>query len=195
MFRKNVNKMISLLSLLGIVMGVSAFLPAAPVYAAGFEDTQIRGGPGGNGMGNGNGTGTGSGFALTPLTEAEEEGLQSAILEEYKAYNLYLGVMDQLGEIYPFDQISTSEKQHFTALIRQAEKYGVEVPANPGLNPMPEFGTVSAACTAGVNAELEDADLYDTLLAVTAHTDLQRVYTNLQRASLENHLIEFQTCD
>ena len=131
----------------------------------------------------------------TPLTDAEKDALQKAILEEYKAYNLYESVLSQLGTVTPFDLISRAEQQHIEALTRQAEKYGVSVPANPGLDVTPVFTDLAVACQAGVKAEIEDAALYDTLKAVTDHEDILRVYTNLQNASLQNHLVEFQTCD
>jgi len=56
------------------------------------------------------------------------------------------------------------------------------------------FSSFADACQAGVDAEIADAALYDTLMAYTIHEDLLRVYSNLQRASLENHLPEFEAC-
>ncbi|RPJ45067.1 MAG: DUF2202 domain-containing protein [Chloroflexi bacterium] len=121
--------------------------------------------------------------------------MQEAILEEYGAYNLYQSVITQLGNVYPFSQIVRSEQQHINVLLRQAEKYGVAVPLNPGLATQPTFTTLAQACQAGVTAEIADAQLYDTLKPVTTHTDLLQVYSNLQSASLNNHLPAFQTCD
>ncbi len=103
--------------------------------------------------------------------------------------------MEQLGSIVPFEKISQSELQHISALTRQAEKFGVEVPANPGLTNAPDFVDLKTACQAGVAAETEDAALYDLLKASTKNTNLLRVYNNLQKASLQNHLVEFQTCN
>lgn len=195
MFKSISKTIFSLLAISLLVVMIAAFMPLSPVAAAGFETTDQRGGPGGNSQGQGNGTGTGSGIASTPLTDAEIDALEKAILEEYRAFNLYQSVQDQLGDVYPFNQIMRSEQQHINALVRQAEKYSVTIPANPGLNPQPEFTNLVTACQAGVNAEIEDAALYDTLKTVTTHTDILRVYDNLQNASLKSHLVEFQTCD
>ena len=156
---------------------------------------EARGAPGGRG-GYGNGTAPGStGYALTPLSAEEQAALQDAILEEYGAYNLYQSAIAQVGNVYPFSQIVKSEEQHINALVRQATKYGVSVPANPGLAQQPTFTTLAQACQAGVDAEIADAALYDTLKLVTTHADLLQVYNNLQSASLNNHLLAFQTCD
>jgi hypothetical protein len=150
-----------------------------------------RGGAGGRG-GYGQ---AGSGTALAPLSAAEQSALQSAILEEYGALNLYQSAIAQVGNVYPFSQIVHSEQQHIDALVRQATKYGVSVPTNPGLSTQPTFTTLAQACQAGVDAEIADAALYDTLKPVTTHTDLLQVYNNLQSASRNSHLPAFQTCD
>ena len=76
----------------------------------------------------------------------------------------------------------------------QAERYGVEVPENPGLASAPQFASTADACAAGVAAEIADADLYDQLLPDVTHPDLQRVYTNLKNASLQSHLPAFEAC-
>ena len=169
-----------------LALALAVFVPTESVLAA---SSTGRGGPGG-------GTGGGAvGTAVTPLTQAEKDGLQAAILEEYKAYNIYQAAIQQLGAQYPFSTISRSELQHVSALSKLAVKYGVTVPANPGLSPSLSFGTLQAACQMGVFAETEDAQLYDQLKAVTTHTDLIQVYNNLQSASLKSHLPAFQTCD
>lgn len=195
-------------------LALGAFTPMQVVQAASLEG---RGGPNGSGtsMGTGMGTGTAGRYGqgslnnqaatcsgtgdctatLTPLSEAEAQALQEAILEEYGAYNLYQAVIDQFGSQLPFSRILRSEQQHFNALIKQAEKYGVEVPANPGLANPPVFSDLTAACQAGVDAEIADAALYDELMLVTTHSDLLRVYQRLQSASLNQHLPAFEACN
>ena len=176
-----------------LALGLTALAPVGTVAAAAIE----RGGPGGNGNGQGVSRGNqgGSGVALTPLSTDEQSALQEAILEEYGALNLYNQVIAQFGSVYPFAQIARSEQMHVSALVRQAEKYGLTVPENPGLTSAPAFASVTEACQAGVAAEIADAALYDTLMPLTTHTDLLRVYESLQKASLESHLLAFQTCD
>ncbi len=104
--------------------GAAAFLPTGTVSA---DTLDGRGGPGGSqGQGMGGGM-SGSGLALTPLTTIEADALQQAILEEYGALNLYNAVIAQFGSSLPFSQIARSEQMHVNALIRQADKYDVDV--------------------------------------------------------------------
>ncbi len=181
------------LSLLAVVMvvvtGFAVFSPVSDVAAAGLERW------GGPGRGTGASVGTqGTGLMLTPLSDAEKAALQDAILEEYGALNLYNAVIQQFGSVYPFATIARAEQTHVDALVRQAVKYGVEVPANPGLAVAISFDTLADACAAGVQAEIADAALYDDLKLVTTHTDLLRVYDRLQNASFNQHLPAFEAC-
>ena len=198
MSKKSKIIMSSLIVLAVLALSAAVFLPNSIVSAQELDYRGTPGGRGGNGQGTGvpsQGQGQGTGLSLTPLSDPEKEALQEAILEEYGALNLYNSVIEQFGELTPFPEIARSEQQHVNALVRQAEKYGVEVPANPGLTAAPTFATLSDACQAGVEAEIADAALYDELKPVTTHTDLLRVYDNLQSASLNNHLVEFETCN
>lgn len=186
---KKLFRIVSMIAILAV--GIALFSPTSSVFAA----SVAKHGPGGRGGNGQGGIQAGGGDTITPLSAEEATALQEAILEEYGAWNLYQSVVARLGDVYPFSQIIRSEEQHTNALIRQAEKYGVEVPANPGLPNAPVFKTLAEACQAGVTAEIADAHLYDTLKLVTTHADLQRVYNNLQSASLNNHLTAFQICD
>jgi hypothetical protein len=191
------TKITALLSLTLIATMLVAFIPNGAVSADSLDG---RGGPGGvsQGMGSGAGMGTAQsagagGLALTPLTASEAADLQEAILEEYGALNLYNAVIAQFGSVVPFNQIALSEQMHVNALVRQATKYGVTLPANPGLS-APKFTSFEAACQAGVAAEIADAALYDELIPGTTHSDLLRVYQMLQSASLTSHLPAFEIC-
>ena len=136
----------------------------------------------------------GRGISLEPLTPQEMDALERAILEEYGAYNLYLHFADVFESSEIFARIAQSEQQHLNALIRQAEKYGMVIPANPGLGTPPVLTSVEEACQAGVEAELADGARYDELMALTDRPDLIRVFTRLQAASLEKHLPAFEAC-
>ncbi len=56
----------------------------------------------------------------------------------------------------------------------------------------PRFSSIEDACQAGVQDEIDNAALYDRLLAGTEREDLLATYRNLQRASQENHLPAFE---
>ncbi|MEM5775395.1 MAG: DUF2202 domain-containing protein [Anaerolineaceae bacterium] len=193
------NNKLSIFIILTAILaaGLFALNQTSIVSAASFSG-RGPGGQGGPGAPNGTGQGpaqAGTGLALTPLSGEETEALQTAILEEYGALNLYQSVMEQLGDVYPFNQIALAEQQHVNALVLQAEKYNITIPQNPGLEVRTVFTTLQEACQMGVKVETADVELYNELIAVTAHTDLLRVYSNLQTASLENHLTAFQICD
>jgi hypothetical protein len=177
-----------------VILAVS-FLASQPgiVLADSLSQGGGPGGRGGNGTG-GNGTVPGTGTSLPPLSDSEKNSLEQAILEEYGALNLYNAVLNQFGSVAPFDQIVRAEQQHVNALSRQATKYGVAVPTNPGLTTSPTFTTLNDACKAGIAAEIADAKLYDDLKPMVTHTDILQVFNNLQYASLNSHLPSFQIC-
>lgn len=124
---------------------------------------------------------------MTALTEA--------IDEEYGALNTYQAAVVQFGNIYPFSQIARSEQQHINALARLFTKYGLTVPANPGLASTPSWSTVADACQTGVAAEIADAALYDELKPSVDNADILQVFANLQAASLNSHLPAFDACN
>lgn len=204
--RKNNKLLVTILTMAFILaIGLAVFIPNGSVAAAAESKGGPGGGAGGAGgfggsgvgvpAGQGAGQGLSSGVSLTPLSDVEITALQDAILEEYGAYNLYEAVIAQFGEVDPFVRIAQAEQMHVKALVRQAEKYGVTVPENPGLASPVSFATLAEACLAGVDAEIADAALYDELMAVTTHTDLLRVYERLQKASLNSHLPAFESCN
>lgn len=197
---KFTRKFLSVALIVAVLAGLGAalFMPAGTVAAASDARRGTPGGWGGNGSAGSSSAGNGGAFtgtALTPLSDAEAQALQYAILEEYGAFNLYTAVNAQFGSTIPFSYIVRSEQQHINALVRQAQKYGLAVPENPGLANPPEFATLAEACQAGVDAEIADAALYDELKLVTTHADLLQVYDRLQKASLDSHLPAFQLCD
>ena len=129
------------------------------------------------------------------LSEQEAAGLAAAVQEEYTAMNTYQAVINTLGDVLPFVRIARSEQQHVNALIRVAQRFGVEVPGNAGEVADIEWSTLDEACRMGVTFEQMDADLYDKLMSNTTNPILIRVYSNLQRASLEKHLPAFEACN
>ena len=132
---------------------------------------------------------------VAPLDAAEVAALTEAINEEYGALNTYQAVLSQFGSVTPFSRIVRAEQQHVNALARLFTKYGLSVPANPGLVPAPTFASLTAACQTGVDAEIADAKLYDTLKPSVDNADVLQVFANLQAASLNSHLPAFDACN
>jgi len=132
---------------------------------------------------------------VAPLDAAEVTALTEAINEEYGALNTYQAAISQFGSIAPFSQIARSEQQHVNALARLFTKYGLAVPANPGLATTPTWNAVADACQTGVDAEIADAALYDELKPSVDNADILQVFANLQAASLQSHLPAFEACN
>ena len=132
---------------------------------------------------------------VAPLDAAEVAALTEAINEEYGALNTYQAVLSQFGSVTPFSRIVRAEQQHVNALARLFTKYGLSVPSNPGLVPAPTFASLTAACQTGVDAEIADAKLYDTLKPSVDNADVLQVFANLQAASLNSHLPAFDACN
>jgi hypothetical protein len=59
---------------------------------------------------------------------------------------------------------------------------------------VPSFDTLADACEAGVQAEIDNAALYDELFTMVDNADIIRVFTALQEASQTKHLPAFERC-
>ena len=129
------------------------------------------------------------------MTETVSNVLTEAINDEYKARATYRQVIQKFGEIRPFINIVDAEGRHIEALLPLFEKYNVVVPDDDWKSRIQAPRSVLEACQTGVEAEIENAEMYDRLLKVTGdYPDIQHVLKQLQRASTENHLPAFQRC-
>ncbi len=173
-----------------VVVMVALAMPLATLAAGGPPDSR-----GGGRKGFGLGDGVGLPVAAGDLTADQEAALVEALEEEYGAVALYESVMDAFGTEQPFASIARSEQTHVNALLNIFERYGVTAPAAPAATDLPSFDTLEAACAAGVEAEIADGALYDELMPLFDQSDVLRVFENLQRASLENHLPAFEACE
>ena len=124
-----------------------------------------------------------------------KESLVEALEDEYKAQAAYRKIIEKFGEIRPFVNIVEAEGRHIQALLPLFEKYGFDVPEDRWENRLQAPESILASCQLGVDAEIENAEMYNRLLANTKdYGDVQMVFKNLQRASQENHLTAFQRC-
>lgn len=124
----------------------------------------------------------------TLLTDEERQALRTALDDEYKAHETYAQVIRDFGEVRPFINIVEAEARHIAALVALFEKYGLAPPANRWAGNAPRFASVNDACRAGVQAEIDNAALYDRLFASTRRADLLGVFRALRAASQDNHL-------
>ena len=112
-----------------------------------------------------------------------------------KAQASYNIIIEKFGEIRPFINIVEAEGRHIQALLPLFEKYGFDVPEDTWESRVETPDTILQACQIGVDAEIENAEMYNHLLTNTAdYADVQEVFKNLQRASQESHLPAFQRC-
>jgi hypothetical protein len=135
-----------------------------------------------------------TGAGSTGVTPGEVIALLDALDEEHKAHATYTQVIADFGPVRPFENIVESEARHIAALTSLMHRYAVPVPANPWPGKVPRFETVAQACRAAVDAEIDNAALYDRLLAAAELADVRAVLENLQEASQERHLPAFRRC-
>jgi rubrerythrin len=131
---------------------------------------------------------------MTDLTDAEIRALHEALDDEYKAWTTYDQVIADFGGVAPFRHIREAEARHIAALRTLFARYGLAEPENPWPGRVPRFATVAEACAAAVAAEVENAALYQRLLAATQRPDILGVFRRLQAASQERHLRAFERC-
>ena len=128
------------------------------------------------------------------LSATELADLVAALDDEYMARATYAQVLADFGEVRPFINIVEAENRHVETLVDVFERYGLTVPDDTWPGRVPRYGSLREACEAGVTAEVENADLYERLLAGTDKADILGVYRNLQAASQERHLEAFRRC-
>lgn len=122
-----------------------------------------------------------------------EEALQAALDDEYRARATYRAVLDLHGDVRPFVNIVESEERHIQALRRLCERYEMRVPPDPWPSRVSAPESLEAACESAIEAERENAVLYQRLLeAAGGRSDVEEVFQNLFAASRDNHLPAFE---
>ncbi len=131
---------------------------------------------------------------MNVLTEAEIEALREALDDEYRAWATYDQVIADFGEVPPFSHIRAAEARHVGALRNLFARYRMPVPENHWPGRVARYGSLQEACAAGVAAEIDNAALYERLLAATQSPDIRVVFRNLREASQQRHLRAFERC-
>jgi rubrerythrin len=122
------------------------------------------------------------------------QALCEALDEEYRSRAAYRSVIEAFGPVRPFVNIVEAEERHASALSNLLEFFGVEPPKDNWAGRVPAPATLLEACRAGVEGEIENAAMYDRLLADIADPRAREVMRRLQAASQERHLPAFQRC-
>ena len=128
------------------------------------------------------------------LNEVEIRALDEALDDEHRAWATYDQVIRDFGAVRPFVNIRQAEANHIAALHALFARYGLAVPENPWPGKVARYASLQEACAAGVAAEIENAGLYERLLASTQRPDIVAVFRNLQEASQARHLPAFRRC-
>jgi len=170
-----------MVKLFGLAMAVTAALSLPVAVAA-------AGGPPENA---GMGTGLDATTMGYELDTEEQSILTEFLIDEHKALATYESIMNDFGAIQPFASIARAEEQHIAALERVFSRYDVELPQMPTFD-IPSFGSPEEAAAAAVQAEIDNAALYDRLLSGIDNPDVVQVAGNLRDASLYNHLPAFE---
>jgi len=119
--------------------------------------------------------------------------LRIAVYDEYFAYEAYLKVLEQFGNIEPFAEIVKNEKNHYIFLIKLLEKYQVPVPVNDWALKITMPQTLLECAELGVASEINNIRLYDYLLEFAEDADVIDALYFLQAASYNFHLPQFRT--
>lgn len=112
---------------------------------------------------------------------------------EYAASAAYSAVLAAYGSVEPYASIQAAEERHVDALIRQLTRLSVAAPSNPYLGRLTAPDNLQEAAAAWAEGEVANVALYDRLLAqADGDPTVTRVLSNLRRASLEQHLPQFE---
>ena len=129
----------------------------------------------------------------TTMPMTLEEALGAAIDDEFHARATYRAVLDAFGDVRPFINIVESEGRHIGALERLFERHDFPLPPDRWAGQVSAPASIEAACQAGVEAERENAALYEKLLAAAVgYPDVEETFHRLLSASQQNHLPAFE---
>lgn len=122
-------------------------------------------------------------FAASSQDAWKEEFLP-VLNEEYEAVATYVAIIAAYGEIRPYTNLYRAEQKHLAALLRIAERHGLDVTEpNPVISLPSDLESVRLA---GLALEEADIALLTEFLESDLPDDVRVVITNLLDAS-KNH--------
>lgn len=126
--------------------------------------------------------------------QATQSAMKEALFDEYKAQSLYQAIIDKFGQVRPFINIVNGEVRHAQRLETLMTRYGMEIPENPFVGNIQAPNSLQEACQIGVEAEIENLEMYDQFLTFVEENDIKNTFQALRDASEYNHLPAFQRC-
>ncbi len=120
-----------------------------------------------------------------------EEMLAYALQDEKIAQAEYEAIMETFDVDRPFSNIAKAEVIHENAIISLYEAKGLEVPSFDASAYVVIPDTLEETYKVGVQAEIDNIDMYESFLEQDLDDDVAAVFEALKAAS-ENHLAAFQ---
>lgn len=121
-----------------------------------------------------------------------EKMMTYALQDEYLARNEYLYILDEFGDITPFNNIVQSEETHIAMLLDLYDAHDMDVPEDKSdyyiIYPL----DVKEALETGVQAEIDNIAMYEKFLEEELPDDVRAGFVALRDASI-SHLDAFQT--
>jgi rubrerythrin len=117
------------------------------------------------------------------------EMLNLAIEDEYHAKNTYVAIVDDFGDVSPFNAIIDAELSHIESLKLVFEDHGFVLPEDPNsIESVP--ADLNSALEAAIQAEVNNIAMYEHFLSLSDEEDVIAAFELLKAAS-ESHLESF----
>lgn len=105
---------------------------------------------------------------------------------------VYRDAIGVFGPVQPFSNVARAEDRHASALLRQFRRLDVHTPEARWAGHVEAPASMAAACEAAVAGKVENAAMYDCILAIVDDSVVRNVLLTLQDASLNRHLPAFR---
>jgi rubrerythrin len=132
---------------------------------------------------------------LSDLDPQTQQAMIDAINDEYHARAFYNAVIDKFGQIRPFSNIVQAEARHAERLSQLFDQYGLPIPEDTFAGNIEAPATIEIACQMGVEAEIDNVQMYDNFLDFVQETDLRAMFTRLRYVSETRHKVAFERCN
>lgn len=117
--------------------------------------------------------------------------LTYAVQDEYLAHGEYEAIIGKFGSQRPYTNIALAEETHLSYLKEIYASYDMEFPADESASHIVIPDTLLEAAQTGVQAEIDNIDMYEKFLTYDLPDSVKDVFTILMEGS-QNHLKAFQ---
>jgi hypothetical protein len=129
--------------------------------------------------------------ALVDSEYTLEEMLTYAIQDEYLAQAEYAAIMEEYGQVSPFNNIIKAEESHISSLVVLFDDYDFAVPINDASDRVVLPDALEDSYGIGIEAEILNIEMYEKFLEQDLPDDVRVVFEELLAGS-ENHLKAFE---